>query len=479
MNNPLRKVAIALFVLFGLLFINLNYVQYVQGDDLRTDPLNKRVLLYEYSRQRGAIVVDGTAIATSQETDGRLKYVRTYPAGSLYAHVTGYKSPSYGEAGIERSEDSILSGEDDLLFVRRVSDMITGRKAKGGNVVLTLNRKAQQASFDALAGRKGAVVSLDPRTGEILSMVSGPTYDPDPLASHETNKEQHAWRENNDDANKPMLNRTINETYPPGSTFKVIMSSLALQEGLSPDSQVESPRRYTPPQTTKAIQNFNGSSCGGDTVTLEHALTVSCNTSYAKLGNTFGAEKIREEARQFGFEEAGLRCPMAVSKSSLGPIADPPAEAQSSIGQRDVRMTPLQGAMIASAVANNGTLMKPYLVSEIQAPDLSVLKKNNPEEFSEPMTESQAGALQQMMNSVVENGTGRKAQISGVQVGGKTGTAEDGDVRQDHEWFIGYAMVDGTPVAAVAVVLENAGTSSSDSAQVAGKVMKAIVDERR
>ncbi len=476
MNAPLRRLSVAMLLLFALLLGNLTWVQFVRGDELRSDPRNQRVLLEEYSRQRGAIVVDGSAVASVTETNDRLKYLRRYPSGPLYAHVTGYKSPEYGEAGVEQSEDSLLSGYDDRLFVRQLSDLVTGRKPKGGNVVLTVDPTVQEATANAMQGRKGAAIALDPRTGEVLSMVSGPTYDPNPLASHDATVRGNTWEElTNDDAN-PMLNRTINQTYPPGSTFKVVVSAAAMRNGYDSQTQVPSPRSYTPEQTTAEIRNFNGSSCGGDTTTLEQALTVSCNTAYAQLAVELGRDEVRDQARAFGFEATGLRCPTPVSTSRLGEMDDPPKLAQSGIGQRDVRMTPMQGAMIASAVANNGSLMRPYLVSEVQAPDFAVLDKTRPREFSRPMTASDARDLQQMMRSVVEEGTGSAAGLDGIEVGGKTGTAEDGDVRQDHEWFIGYAKLDGKPVAAVAVVLENAGTSRAQSAAIAGTVLRTIVN---
>jgi len=477
-NAPLRRVAIAIFVLFGLLFAQLNYVQFVRGDELRRDPDNDRVQLQEYERKRGSIVVEGEAIATSTETDGRLKYLRNYPARGLYSHVTGYKSPLFGEAGIERSEDPVLSGDDDRLFVRRVSEIITGRRPEGGNVVLTLDKQVQKTAFDQLNGRKGAIAALDPRTGEILAMVSAPTFDPNPLAAHDNATQQAAWKKLNASPNKPLNNRALRETYPPGSTFKVIVSAAAIKDGATADTEVDSPREYKPPQTTKLIRNFHGGSCGADRIPLRKALTVSCNTSYAKLGVELGAEKVTDMAKAFGFEDSDLSTPLSVSASRLGDIPDPPSLAQSSIGQRDVRMTPLQGAMIAAAVANNGSLMKPYLVKEVQAPDRNPLDVTREKELSQPLNSAQASELQKMMVSVVENGTGQRAQLDGIEVGGKTGTAEDGDTRQDHSWFIGFAIQDGEPVGAVAVVLENAGISSSNTADMAGNVLRAIVQER-
>jgi peptidoglycan glycosyltransferase len=312
--------------------------------------------------------------------------------------------------------------------------------------------------------------------------VSGPAYDPNPLASHDPDVQEKAFKQLDGDPDKPLLNRALRETYPPGSTFKVIVSAAAVKDGATAETQVPAPDRFTPPQTTKFIQNFKGRSCGGGgSVDLERALTISCNTAYAKLGVELGREKITDTARSFGFEEEGLTTPLPVSPSRLGDLSDPPAVAQSSIGQRDVRMTPLQGAMIAAAVANNGRLMKPYLVQELQAPDLSTLDNARPEELSRPLTSEQAAQVQQMMRGVVEGqgGTGKRARVEGVLVGGKTGTAEDGDARQDHSWFIGFAIVDGEAVGAVAVVLENAGTSSSATAAVAGDVLRSIVQANR
>jgi peptidoglycan glycosyltransferase len=480
-NAPLRRVAIAVFVLFGLLFANLNYVQYVQGGELRRNPINKRVQLQEYENKRGSIVVGSEAIALSNATKDRLKYLRTYPANDLYSHVTGYKSPTYGETGIEQTEDQVLSGEDDRLFVRRVSSIVTGQHPEGGDVVLTLDKTVQRAAYDALGGQKGAIVALDPKSGAILAMVSGPTYDANPLASHDFDTQKKAYDKLTKDPNKPMLNRALRQTYPPGSTFKVIISSAAVKAGKTAESTVEDPLRYTPPQTTRFIENFGGESCGNGntTITLKRALTVSCNTAYAKLGVELGKNAISDTARDFGFEQEKTTIPLAVSTSRLGDMPDPPSVAQSSIGQRDVRMTPLQGAMIAAAVANNGSLMRPYLVQEIQAPDRSTLDQTDPKEMSRPLTSEQAAQVQEMMKGVVESGTGKRAAIgNGIVVGGKTGTAQDGDARQDHSWFIGWAMKDGVPVGAVAVVLENAGTSSKGTAALAGDVLKSIVSRR-
>jgi peptidoglycan glycosyltransferase len=465
----------AVFVLFTLLFVNLNYVQVVKGGEYRHHQLNKRVQLQAYERERGAIVVDGQAIAFSKATDGELKYERRYPAGALYSPVTGYKSLLYGETGIEQAEESVLSGDDDRLFVRRVSDIVTGRRPVGGSVVLTLRQQIQTAAYRALGDRAGAVVALDPKTGGILALVSRASYDPNPLVRHDLDVERKAWERLSEDPDKPMLNRALRETYPPGSTFKVVVSAAALAEGYSPSSRLPAGLTYTAPGTRTPIRNFAGERCTGDPTTLAAALTVSCNTAFARLGVKLGADTVARQARAFGFDQEAPAVPLDTVRSTFGGPADAPALAQSSIGQRDVRMTPLQGAMIAAGVANNGTVMKPYLVREITAPDLSTLDTTTPEEFSRATTPEAAAELHEMMVSVVERGTGGAARLSGVTVGGKTGTAENGEGRKDTLWFIGFAVVDNTPVAAVAVVLDQAGGSSSEATRIAGTVLEAAV----
>lgn len=476
MNAPVRKVAVAVLVLFGLLFVNLNYVQVVQADKLRRNEGNQRLLLASYERQRGSIVVDGKAIATSTPTNDKLKYLRQYPAGALYGPVTGYYSLVYGTSSIERAQDSVLSGEDDRLFVRRVSDLVTGREPRGGNVVLTLNPAGQTTATRLLGARKGSVVALDPNTGAILAMVSSPSFDPNPLSSHDPAKIKAAWQRVNAAPGKPLLNRALNETYPIGSTMKVIIAAAALQNGYTPTTMVPAPKTYTPPQTSVPLPNYDGDTCSASgQQTLLDALRVSCNTAFAQLGVKLGAETIKDQASKFGVGAGGLAVPMKVSTSEMGDLADPPKVAQSAIGQRDVRFTPLQNAMVAAAVANNGELYRPHVVREVQAPDLTTLDRPEPEVLSRAMSPQVAASLQSMMRAVVEDGTATNARISGVVVGGKTGTAQSAGA--DHGWFIGYAIAPGNgPSVAIAVLLENAGRGGSKNAStVAGQVMAAIL----
>ncbi len=477
MNAPIRRVAVAVLVLFGLLFVNLNYVQVVQADKLRRNEGNQRLLLQTYERQRGSIVVDGKAIATSTATNDKLKYLRQYPGGALYGPVTGYYSLVYGSSAIERAEDSLLSGEDDRLFVRRVSDLVTGREPRGGHVVLTLNPAGQATATRLLGRNRGSIVAIDPRTGAILAMVTSPSFDPNPLSTHDPKAIKVAWDRINAAPGKPLVNRAINETYPIGSTMKVIISAVALQNGYTPSTMIPAPRTYTPPQTTRPLPNYDGTTCSGSgQQSLLDALRVSCNTAFAQLGVKLGADKIKDQASKFGVGDGSLTVPMRVSKSEVGDLDDPPKLAQSSIGQRDVRFTPLQNAMIAAAVANGGVLHRPNLIKEIQAPDfITTLDRPEPEVMSRPMPPQVAAALQTMMRAVVDDGTGTNARIPGYVVGGKTGTAQNAG--PDHGWFIGFAGPpnDTAPVA-IAVVLENAGRGGSRNAStIAGQVMAAIL----
>ena len=482
MNRPVRRVAMATLVLFALLIANANYVQVFQGDSLRADPGNTRVLLDEYERQRGTLIVDGRAIADSVPTEDSLKYLRRYPDRAKYAHVTGFYSLIYGATGMEQADNGFLTGSDGRLFTRRLSALLTGRDPRGGDVVLTLNRRAQDAAVKGLANQRGAVVALDPTTGAVLAMASSPSYDPNPLSSHDPSTIRARYNELTGADDDPLLNRAINQRYPPGSTFKVVVAAAALANGRTPDTVIDCPHRYTLPATRTQLRNFGDETCGNRTqVTLEDALTNSYNTGFAKLGVDLGESEVRRAAAGFGIGTGEpLETPLRVSPSSLGEIPDDASLAQSSIGQRDVSLTPLQGAMIAAGVANRGVVMKPYLVSQLQAPDLTVLDRAEPEELSTAVTPEIADQLTRMMRSVVANGTGKLAQINGVQVAGKTGTAEDGTDRDPHAWFIGSAERDGKQVA-VAVIIENGGDSGSEvtggraAAPIAQDVMEAVI----
>jgi peptidoglycan glycosyltransferase len=480
-NSALRKVAIACLVMFAALMINVNVLQVGQAGSLKKKPENSRQLNERLSRERGPIVVGLTSVAKSVPANDQYKYQRTYPYGQLYSHATGYYT-LYTATGIEKTQDDLLSGEDDRLFVRRLSDYLTGRQPKGGAVVLTLNAKAQYAAAQALGNRRGAVVAIDPTTGAILAMYSSPSFDPNPLASHDGKKATAAYTALANDPADPLLNRATQQTYPPGSLFKVVTSAAALSTGkYHPQTVIPAPHQLRLPDSTSVLNNFGGETCGnGQTDTLIDALTISCNTAFAQLGLTLGADTLRKQAQAFGIGSTVPDLGVAQAGSVFPSTLDRPQTALSAIGQFDVRLTPLQAAMIMAAVANHGTLMRPYLVDQLRAPDLSVLSRTSPHVMSQAITPDVAAELTLMMESVVEHGTGTAAQIPGFTIAGKTGTAPHAVGAPPHAWFGAFGPVDN-PRVAVAVVVENGGnagseaTGGTESAPIAKAVMQAVL----
>jgi peptidoglycan glycosyltransferase len=473
-NAPLRRVAISVLVLFTLLIVNVNYIQVVRADKLRDDPGNTRVLAEEYDRQRGAIVVDGAPIASSVRTDDQLTYLRQYADGPTYAPVTGYYSVVYGTTGLERATNDVLAGSDPRLAFRRLADLFTGRDPAGGDVVLTLDPAVQTTAMKALGDVTGAVVALDPTTGAVLGLASTPTYDPNQLSSHDPAGIRDYAASLQQQSPDPRDNQAISERYSPGSVFKVIVSAAALSNGYTPQTTVPAPNLLTLPGTSTTLENYNGESCnGGADQSLIDALTISCNTAFAELGVALGKDKLRSMAEAFGMTGQSFDMPLTVAGSTIGDPANDAQLAVSSIGQQDVQMTPMQAAMVAAAVANDGRLMKPYLVDQVRAPDLTVVDQTEPEEMGRPVSADVAAELQQMMVSVVEKGTGRKARIDGVTVGGKTGTAEVGDGVQPHTWFVGFAS-QGDRQIAIAVFVKNGGQSGTEGTGTGGDISAPI-----
>ena len=483
MNTPVRRIAIAVMVMILLLMANLTYVQVVKASDYRNDPRNQRVLIAEYSRQRGQISAEGQVLASSVATDDRLQYLRQYPDGPTFAPVTGYYSMIYSSTGIERSEDEVLNGSDDRLFVRRLSDLITGRDPSGGNVVLTIDPAVQERAYAELTDRgyAGAVVALRPQTGEILAMVSTPSYDPNRLASHNAAEQTEAYGEFDDEDPPVLINRAISETYPPGSTFKLIDTAAALNAGFTPDSQLTADAEITLTNTNTTLQNFAGTRCGtGATASLRDALARSCNTAFAELAATLGEDRLREQAQAFGIGTAAPSIPLPVASSSLGEIPDVAALQQSGIGQRDVRMTPLQNAMVVAAIANGGEVMAPYLVKEIQGADLEPITVTEPDRLGRAIDPAVARTLTDLMIGA-ENRTGGGGQIPGVQIAAKTGTAEHGadpKTTPPHNWYVAFAPAEN-PQVAVAVLVENGGDRSLEATggSRAAPIGRAVIGE--
>lgn len=480
MNKPLRHVWLVVGVLFVLLFTSTTYFQVVAQSRLNANGQNLRTTYNEYGRHRGPIVVDGEAIANSTASGDTYGYLRGYDPGAMYAPVTGYYSVVYGFSGIERSLNDTLSGEADALFYHRISDILSGKQGRGATVELTLDAKAQEAAWDALDGRRGSVVALDPETGAVLAMVSAPSYDPNQLASHDTAAVQEAWSQLNDDPDRPMTNRAIGgDLYPPGSAFKLVVASAALESGdYTADSVIPGPGTYTLPNSSSVMNNFSGGRqepCGpDDESTLAEALRQSCNTSFAQLGVAVGEDQLATTAEEFGFGQR-LEIPLSVTPSSIGTDLDDAQLATTSIGQYEDRVTPLQMAMVAGTFANDGVVMEPQLVQAVRTSDLSTVAELSPKELGQPLSASNASQMRQMMVGVVEDGTGTAAAIDGVEVGGKTGTAEWGEDRAAHSWYVGYGQVDDQKIA-VAVVVEEGGYGSRTAAPIARDVMEAVIN---
>lgn len=481
MNTPLRRVGLAMLAMIVLLLANATYIQIVKADDYRKDARNQRILFEEYARQRGRVQSQfgGAILASVTPTNDRLRYLRQYPNGPLYAPVTGFYSVRYGATGLERAEDAILNGSDDRLFVRRLSDLITGRDPRGGNIVTTINPAAQQAAYEGLTqpDHIGAVVAIRPQTGEILAMVSTPSFDPNRMAAHDAKAQEQAYTGYRDDARKPLLNRAISENYFPGSTFKLVVAAAALEDGKDKNTQLPAAASIKINANTD-LSNFNNRPCGpGETASMETALQLSCNTAFAQLAHDLGEDKLRDQAAKFGIGQTDLSIPMSVVPSCIGPrpggncmnIVDGPALYQSGIGQRDVRLTPLQNAMITATIANGGVRMRPQLIKQVQAPDLAEISDFEPDSTGRAMSQRNAETLRDMM-LLSEDHTGGEGK-SDLKIASKTGTAETGNDPKNtppFAWYVAFAPAND-PKIAVAVVVE-----STQVAATGGKVSAAI-----
>ena len=484
MNKPIRNLAIACAVLFAALLVNANVVQFVQADDLNSRNGNKRVIDAEFSRDRGAILVGGDAIADSKPSDDQYKYQREYPQAELYAPLTGYFSYLYGRRNLELSQNQVLSGSDNRLFVSRVVDLIADNQPKGGSVELTIKPKAQEVAASGLQAlgedTKGAVAALDPKTGAVLAMVSQPSYDPNTLASHDFGAVAEEMQKLEADEDDPLTNRATEQILPPGSTFKLVTAAAAISElGLKPDDDVKGGTSLSFPGIEYTLPNENGGNCGGDEITFERALAVSCNVTFGDLAGKIGQEKLAEQAQKFGFGSdpiSGLAS-NASRFTAEGTDLEAPQLAQSGIGQFEVAATPLQMAMVGAGIANDGVVMNPYVVQTVRSPSLSVLERAEPEELSRAMTSEDSATLRDMMVETVESGTATSAQIPGVDVGAKTGTAQSTADRPPYAWFVAMAPADD-PQVAVAVVVESSDTARSEIAggRLAGPIARSVIE---
>jgi penicillin-binding protein A len=482
-NRCVRHAAAFCALLLLALLANAVRVQLVQARDFNASPANRRADIALYRRPRGDILAGTEKVTGSRATQGQLKFLRDYTDGPLYAPVTGFASQTYGASLLEGTENGLLDGSDPSLAATPLWQEITRDHQRGGDVHTTIEPAAQRAAFAGLAGRKGAVAALDPATGRILALVSSPSYDPG-LLSGTGRSARDAWTRLNTDPDQPMLDRAIRQTYPPGSTFKVVTAAAALDSGAVTDlrAPTDSPDPYRLPGTTVALTN-EGAGCRD--ASMYDAFRYSCNTVFAKLGADLGADDVLDQAELFGFDDTRLRIPPSVAKSTMDRRMSPDQVALSSIGQYDTTATPLQMAMVAAAVGNGGRLMSPYLVDRVTNHGGVTVSTTRPRTLHQAVSARTAARLQQLMEAVVTRGTGTNAAIPGAVVGGKTGTAQHGlaNTGTPYAWFISYARLPGATRAAVAVavVVEDAEAVRADisgggnAAPIARAVMRAVL----
>lgn len=476
MTRQVRRLAQVVLALFGLLFVNLNLITIVDAGEYADHPSNRRVIVREYAIERGPIVVDEVAIAASVPTEGEFRYLRTYTDGPLYGHLTGYYSHVLGRSGLEAAVNDDLTGRPSEVIAQNLESLLGQSDRPGDAVLLTVSGPTQEAARRALAGREGAVVVLDVRTGGVVASYAEPSMDPGPLSSHSRDTIDAAWNALLDDPSRPLVDRATRELYPPGSTFKLVIAAAALERGIEPETEFPDERVYDVPLTSADIGNFGGGLCaGGEVIDLAAAFRVSCNTVFARLGVELGEDVVRDQAERFGFN-ATIPYELAVVPSVFPDDLDEPSLAQSAIGQRDVRTTAMQMALVAASIADGGELVRPHVVEQVRDPDGRLVRGPVTSRWTgqaprgRAVSERTARLLRTMMIDAVVSGTGRRAAIDGVVVGGKTGTAQTGG-GSDVAWFVGFA----DDRYAIAVVVPDVVGDDATGGRVAAPIAREVL----
>ena len=484
MNREIKRISMVVLAMFVALMVSTSILQVFQADSLSADARNSRTLYDSYSAQRGAILVANQPVAQSIPTKDVYKFQRVYSNGALYSSVTGFFPLDGAPTGLEGALNTQLSGSSNSQFFDRVNAILTGKNPQGASVETTIDPVAQKAAYDALGNLQGAVVLMEPKTGRILAMVSKPDYDPNALAGHDTAKVDATYKALLNAPGNPLINRTIGGNLnPPGSTFKPVMSSAAFGTGkYTKDSQLPNPQALTLPGSSTVVHNDTFTTCGpGATVSIANAQILSCNIPFAELGMQLGGGVIKNQAEKFGFNKQ-LSIPVKVEPSVYPVYTDPAQVAQSSFGQLDDRATPLQMAMVSAGIANGGVVMYPNMVDSIRSANLQPIQTFTPQVLDTATSPENAATIRQMMVDGVNHGVATNARIDGVSVGGKTGTAQNGEGEPYTLWFTGFAPADN-PRFAVAVVVENGGgqgqngTGNSIAAPIAKKVLEAVLNK--
>ncbi|MEU5976700.1 penicillin-binding transpeptidase domain-containing protein [Streptomyces sp. NPDC047315] len=481
MNRTIRHSAVFCLLLVLALLVRATWVQTYDAKALADNDKNRRKVIDQYAQPLGDIVVAGAPVTGSTRTTGSdLAYKRTYTDGELYSAVTGYSSQAYGSTQLEGIYSDVLDGTDDRL--KDPVEALTGKQLAPGDVLTTIDPEVQLAAFKALGDTKGAAVAIEPSTGKILGLVSTPSYDPSTIAGTSDGKE---WQKLLDDPDKPMVNRALRQPLAPGSTFKLVVAAAALEDGLydSVDDKTASPMPYVLPNSTHVLPNDIPSAPCED-ASIRTALRWSCNNVFGKMAEDLGDDKLRAMAEKFGFNDEERDVPVRAYESVYPAAPDKPQTALTGIGQFEVTATPLQMAMVSSAIANDGVLMDPHMVKQVIDSSGTELQAYDGAPGERIVSEKTAEQLRSAMVTVVEDGTGSNARVGGAEVGGKTGTAQQGvdNKGKPYAWFTSYAKdQDSGKEVAVAVVIEDAGGPRSEvsgnglAAPVAQKVMAAAL----
>ena len=483
MTKELKRVSLVVASMFLTLFLAGTLVQAVNTEAVANDPRNVRNIYESYKTQRGPILVDGKPIAESIPVDNAYRYLRTYE-NKIYSSVTGFFSVFRGATGIEAAANSYLSGQSSSQFFEQVSAVLSGNPVTGAAVELTIDPKMQQAAWDALGDYSGALIAMDPVTGNILAMVSKPGFNANRVASHDSDKVRENYVELESNPANPLINKTISgDLYHPGSVFKLVVAAAALESGqYTASSTFDNPVSVQLPDSTSEVFNSSRKTCGPKAqVSLSYAMRFSCNVPFVELGLALGQDRIRAQAELFGFGKE-IRVPMLATPSVYPEEMDQAQLGLSSFGQFDVRVSPLQMVLVSSAIANGGLMMQPNLIESVISPNLSVIQSTQPEVLSQPITAETAEALKKMMVQSVSKGVASNASVSGVKVAGKTGTAENGEGQRVTLWFTGFAP-SVNPRVAIALVIEDGGgrdtgaSGNATAAPVARSFFKAVFSQ--
>jgi penicillin-binding protein A len=511
MDRQIRRLGFAFVALFALLFAQVAYVQVFASGRIAADPANAaRQIRAEYSVERGQILAadERTVLAKSvpnPDTNSIYKFLRTYPGGSLYGQLTGYYSRIYGFSGLESAMNRYLSGTAPEFTAQNLTDIILGRPKVGGTVVTTIRPELQKAARTALGSHLGAVVALDPTNGDVLAMWSNPGYDPNDLSSGTSDQMTAAWNRLIADPNKPLVSKAFQELYLPGSTFKLVTASAALENGWGPEKEWPNPHVLDLPQSSSTLENFGNELCNGGnkTVTMLEAFTESCNVTFGKIGLELGADKLSAQAFRYGWcpilPPDQLTCTQPTVPFTLpwetGRFPEPayfqdnlPKVALSAVGLDNDKQNPLQLALETATIANGGTMMEPRLVTEVRDSAGRTIKTFDETPYGQPISPDTANQMRQMMISVVERGTGTEAQIPGWVVAGKTGTStncgtEPNCVTPPNAWFTAFAgpSESAPPRIAVAVIVIDGGDLGSEATggRVAAPIAKQVIETYR